>query len=192
MVKDVFSRVVSIFSEILYSATLYSFVYSTDNCNPSPFVILLACAKNPTISSLVRKSDYPRHSASLNATDKRYSTKAHLSLNPSFIPLRRCHTSTLKRKVSLLFYRQVRTILRRSYSVSTESCKSYFAFFSFRDLSIFIVTHLFASVSIRLLISAALSRSCFFKIDSRLTEKNGKSDANTDLLVEAIPTSHRS
>ncbi|VEA26233.1 Uncharacterised protein [Salmonella enterica subsp. enterica] len=41
--------------------------------------------------------------SSLNATDKGYSTKAHLSLSPSFIPLRRCHTSTLKRKVSLLF-----------------------------------------------------------------------------------------
>lgn len=73
------------------------------------------------------------------------------------------------------FYRRVRTILRRSYSVSTESCKSYFAFFSFRDLSIFIVTPLICPVSIRLLISAALSRSCFFKIDSRLTWKNGKS-----------------
>lgn len=41
--------------------------------------------------------------SSLNATDKGYSTKAHLSLSPSFIPLRRCHTGTLKLKVSLLF-----------------------------------------------------------------------------------------
>ncbi|MCY7264772.1 hypothetical protein, partial [Pseudomonas protegens] len=80
------------------------FVYSTDNCNPSPFVILLACAKNP-YNIITGAKIWIIHGIqpSLNATDKRYSTKAHLSLNPSFIPLRRCHPSTLKRKVSLLF-----------------------------------------------------------------------------------------
>lgn len=32
-----------------------------------------------------------------------FETKAHLSMSSSFIPLPRCHTSTLKLKVSLLF-----------------------------------------------------------------------------------------
>ncbi len=65
--------------------------------------------------------------------------KAHLSLSPSFIPLRRCHTSTLKRKVGLLFLSTGQgNRLRRSYSVSLQrAAKSYFAFFGFRDLSIF-------------------------------------------------------
>lgn len=91
------------------------------------------------------------------------------------------------------FYRRISIILRRWYSVSAESWKSYFAFFSFRDLSIFIVMPLICPVSIRLLISATLNMSCFFKIDSRLTWKEREILTLTlTCLWAAILTDHLS